>query len=369
MENKALKIGIFISDKYTNPLLHSLQKGLVELGYDCSLYDKGNRYDYVFLFNVAGVYNPVHGDWIKYSNLETIQDKIVFIDAAEYGWWTHYDCYASVYCNAFTKKAIESKSLYYTAFTSEVAKQLENSEQTKLTNFLRGKSFPYFLREKYKAISYPKQYHPIDYTYTYMTMSQATKVPDKTEYLNRKYDFYLRWGNSHIFRKEIIDKINSIPGYRIDAIGERISQSEYFKNLEDSRISAAFDGYGSGSFRETEVLSRCTLFQGKQCIDKYHPLTEGVNFVEYEVKNTMGTAVGFGKINLAPKGAPKYLDCDIDFLLQKYMANWDLCFQIYAAGYEHCMKYYTPRAVAKYVMEEVLNHDYSQPTPVEGFIE
>jgi hypothetical protein len=369
MENKALKIGIYTADFYGgNSLLDCLIKGLKELGHQCVPFDKQIEFDYVIVFAVAAPFANFNKN-LKYSNLDLIQSKIIFIDTGEYGWWTHYDEQAEFYYNAFATGG--QPNLGYVPLINQ-----KGPTHLDLLNFLRGKSFPYFLREMYKIIPYPEQYHPIDYT-----LHWTTPIPKENnfeEYMGKKYDIFSQWGGSHPFRHNLIEKMNStllgdkicinkvrgilkplerggqICNYTMD----KLPQLEYFSELTNARMSLVYDGFGSGSFREMEVLSRCLLFIHKQCIYKRHPLTfqgEGQNAVEYEVEYKFSPYLTF-------------IDSNIVEQIQKYMSDWELCFKIYKAGYEHCLKYYTPKGVAEYVLEETLKHDYRVPTPVEGFV-
>ncbi len=345
MENQALNTAWLTVKDYTNPLFTRLILGLREMGHRCDKYEPGTRYDYVFICNVAGPYSTKSTWELKYPYLDTIQDKIVFIDPAEYGWWTHDKIYATEYYNAFAPLSIVAKG------TAE--------GQLELLSFLRGKSFPYFVREKYKNILYPNQYYPIDYPLI-VNPIVPNKKPNKDEYMKRTHDVYVRWGGSHIFRPRIIEKIKTITGFKIDVEHKKINPIEYYHNTQDARISVVSDGYGSGSFRETEVLINCLLFMKEQCIEKHHPLTNGVNFVEFKVDYEMSAGGTFSK------GSQLYKDCNIAELLQEYMSDWDKCYSVYASGFHHCVKYYSISEFAKYVFEGISKHNYLEPTPIEG---
>lgn len=344
MENQTLDIGCIIPQGYSNPLFYNLIWGLRSLGHRCEVYKVRTRYDFVFVCNVSSPYHPERDgkNWIlKYPNLDVVQDKVVFVDPAEYGWWTHDPAYGIEYYNAFAPWSIRSKG--------------SAEGQIELLNFLRGKSFPYFIREKYKSIQYPDQYYPVDYP-----LANISKKPDKDEFMKRVYDLYLRWGGSHLFRPKIVEEINSITGFKIDAVQAKINQFEYYTNTQNSRVSVVSDGYGSGSFRETEILANCVLFMREQCIDKHHPLTNGINFVEFKVNYEMTKPD-----SIFVHGYQIYKDCNIKELLLEYMSDWDRCYSIYEAGYNHCMKYYSQKEFANYVLEKIYNFDYLKSTPVE----
>ncbi len=128
----------------------SLIRGFNELGIQLYKYSPTESYDVVLIFNVA-----THNVQYSFDGIEEIDGHFAFIDTAEYGWWTHYRYYAKFYHSAFAPSAIKSR---YTP------------AHLQLINFLRGKSFPYFLREYYDNVNYGKNYHPIDYPLYYLSV-------------------------------------------------------------------------------------------------------------------------------------------------------------------------------------------------------
>jgi hypothetical protein len=108
----------------------------------------------------------------------------------------------------------------------------------------------------------------------------------------------------------------------------------------------SFDGYGSGSFRMTEVLVRTLLLQGPLSIHRYQPLIDGVHCIEYGVAND-------GEL---------FLHTDVCAKLSEALKDPERSYRIYEQGYRHCMAHYTEKATAEYVLRTIEKHDWSKPT-------
>lgn len=310
-----------------------LTRGLSELGHQTYHFNPGDSYDYVFLFNVSA--HIQYWDWIGLEQLNGY--KFCFIDMAEYGWWTHYDYYKDKYYSAFAPLAIKAKHL----------------NQVKLLEFLRGKSYPYFLREMYKGVEYHKNYHPIDYPLYFYSVSKKQPISFE-EFKNRHWDIFVAWGHNHQTRVGISEKIRAIGGYKTHVLcnsDAKIPQFEYFSHLENAKLSISYDGYGSGSFRETEVLCRCVLFRNEQCVIRPYPLTDGVNFIEYKTDEILGD-----------DKYPIYKNTNVDELMREGLKKPEELYQIYVNGYKHCMDYYTERAVANRILGILSKHDWGEVT-------
>ena len=129
----------------------------------------------------------------------------------------------------------------------------------------------------------------------------------------------------------------------------RMLQSEYFLRMEASRCSVSYDGYGSGSFRATEVLVRAPLLQGPLSIVTRAPLIDGETCIAYDV-------VADGET---------FLSTNIGEKLSELLANPERSYQIYENAYEHCMSKLTEVATARYVLEVCEKHRWDVPTPLE----
>jgi hypothetical protein len=222
-------------------------------------------------------------------------------------------------------------------------------QQQRLLNYLSGRSFPYFLREHSVFIDFPPEYHPIDYPlYHY---SVCHEIPKRDEYLRRRLDLFCSWGASHPWRLQITKALRGChTRCDIRVLEEngtpRMPQKEFFEKTRSAKCSVSFDGYGSGSFRMTEVLVRCLLLQGPLSIRRHAPLIDGVHCVEYGVEHDGET----------------FLSTNVCQKLSESLTDPERSYRIYEAGWHHCMGNYTERATAEYVLRVVEKHDWSKPT-------
>lgn len=322
-----------------SPLIVGLMRGLVKLGHYWEDYAPGHKYDYVFFFNQCS-----HDVNYEYKYLNTFDDqKIVFIDTAEFGW---------------DKRFPGNDVKYYNTFASgSMVHDTKNHYQQKLLfNFLNGRSFPYLLREFYKKFPYPNMYHPIDYPLYFY--SECHKTPEIEQYCSRDLDLFVSWGLSHPFRNNLTKilrnchtkcEISVIEEVTEKGITPRMHQDKYFARTRAAKMSVSYDGYGSSSFREMEILCRTMLLKGEVFIKQRNPLVDGVNFVEYKVQITPDNQ--FCSTDLAQK-------------LRYYLDNPKEAFGIYQNGYNHVHQYYTEQATAQYVLDIAANHDWTVPTPL-----
>lgn len=202
-------------------------------------------------------------------------------------------------------------------------------QQERLRNALAGRSFPYFLREMWSDLWYPSEFHPIDYPLH--PGSECHRKPDRDEYLARSVPVACLWGLSNQIREHITDRVRAVPGsdvYVIERDGPRLPQREYFRRLEAARCTVSADGYGSGSFRMTEALVRTALVRVPLRIRTRAPLLHGETCLDY------------GPLPIDP----------------------ELGWNVYRAGYEHCMEHYTPEATARYIVETCERHVWNRET-------
>jgi hypothetical protein len=224
-------------------------------------------------------------------------------------------------------------------------------EQTRLLNYLDGKSFPYFIREYLKFLDWPVSYHPIDYPMYHF--SECNIPPNREEYLRRDLDLFVYWGASHPWRMQITQALRDAhTKCEITIIGEngapRIPQHQFFTRTRAAKTSVSFDGYGSSSFRLTEVLTRCLLLVGPMAMYRHAHLVDGVHAVDYQVQSD----------------GEQFISTNIAAKLHEYLADPERAFRIYEAGYHHCWTYYTETAVARYLLDIVQRHNWNEPTPV-----
>ncbi len=329
-----MKIAFFLSSTGGSPLQVGLERGMRSLGHAVEPWRRDGGYDLIIAFSQSA-----HTRY-AYPEPPTCQTPLVFVDSSEYGHGTRYTHEQHVgFANFFAAMSLKHDTKV------EV-------ETLRLKRYLEGRSFPYFLREFYKDITFPDSYHPIDYPLYAHSLCPAR--PSLDEYVKRTEDLFLSWGISHPFRQNITDLLRSAQvRSTVLALGEngtpRMPQQEMFARTRGARCSVSFDGYGSSSFRLTEVIVRTLLLRGPLCIRLREDLTDGVNCVDYSVENNGDT---FVSSNILEK---------LDWVL----ADAERAFRIHEAGYHHCNKFWTETATAQHVLDVVARHDYSKPTPLD----
>jgi len=330
-----MRIAILLSSLGSSPLVVGLERGLKQLGHHVESYRQGTGYDLILVFNMCA-----HDSNYCYPGFPPETAPIAFIDTAEYGYFKRLPGVARDYKNTFAPGAMSHPTK-------------NHEQQTRLRQFLEGRSFPYFLREHVKSIEFPACYHPIDYPLHHLSVCR--EEPDREEYLARTEDLFVSWGGSHPWRNNLTAVLRACGGIKssISVIGEngapRIPQLEYFRRTRAAKCSVSFAGYGSGSFRVTEVLVRTLLLMGPLSIRTREPLVDGVTCIEYSVESDGETFLG---TNLADK-------------LKSVIENPNGSFGVFRAGYWHCMQNFSERSTAEYVLRTVDAHDFTKPTPLE----
>ncbi len=330
-----MKFSFFISTYGGSPLQVGLERGLNSLGHSVDYFHNGKdkNFDVLVIFNQCA-----HIISYAYPDFPAYDVPVAFVDAAEYGWTRRLPTNVRQYANAFAtgSMAHDTKSVH---------------EQTRIKHYLQGRSFPYFLREYSKYIDYPEHYHPIDYPL--YALSHCSDRPSKVDYFGRLDGLFLSWGASHPWRLTITRDLRQHPKAEVLVIEEngtpRMEQSTYFNRMVKARCSASFDGYGTGSFRMTEVLVRTLLLMGPLSTRVPYPLVDGQTCVAYDLmvhgEECLGT-------NIKEK---------LDWVLD----HPDEAFEIYAAGYEHCMTKLTETATAQYFLDVLGRHDWGRETKLE----
>lgn len=310
-----------------------LQRGLEALGHNCVTAHASGEYDLLLVWNQIA-HNPTY----IYPDFPIRQCPIAFIDAAEYGYHRRHPWIINDYANAFAPGSIghDTKNRH---------------QQARLRQFLEGRSFPYFIREMSKYIEWPDNYHGIDYP-LYLHSEDHTP-PNREEYLSRTSPFWQSWGASHPWRWGITRALREA-GYECWVIEEnghpRLPQfTEYFPRMRAARACCSFDGYGSSSFRKTEVLCRTLLLQGPLTVRFPYPLVDGETCVEFHIESD----------------AEEFVSCDIVKRLEWVLECPERAFEIYERGFHHCHTYYTERATAEYLLRIVEAHDWGKPTPLD----
>lgn len=327
-----MRVAFLLSTKGGSPLEAGLRRGLAKLGHQVLDYHGGHSYDLILVFNQCA-----HTIDYAYPAFPD-HPRIAFIDCAEYGYFKRLPEVVKDYSHAFAPGSLSHDTKNW-------------REQDRLQRYLQGRSFPYFLREFSKYVDYPGNYHPIDYP-LYLH-SECHILPNRKEYLDRSLSLFCSWGASHPWRWDITKAMRCcMANSEILVLEEngtpRMPQKQYFERTRAARTSVSFDGYGSSSFRLTEVLVRCLLLKGPLSIKMREPLVDGVHCIEYSVDND----------------GEKFVGTNICAKLREALADPERSYQIHEAGYHHCMTHYTEKATAQYVIDVVEHHDWSQPTKI-----
>lgn len=328
-----MRIGFFLSSQGGSPLVVGLQRGLESLGHSVESYDRNKGYDLILIFNQCS-----HVTGYIYPEFPDGNTPLAFVDSAEYGYFKRLPGIIKEYANAFAPGSMSHDT--------------KNAvEQGRLKDFLAGKSFPYFLREHSIYVDYPATYHPIDYPlYAY---SACPIEPNRDEYLRRQLELFVSWGASHPWRMQITQALRECHTkceiqVLQDGVVPRMPQGLFFQRTRAAKASVSFDGYGSGSFRIMEVLVRTLLLQGPLTIRRHAPLIGGTHCIEYQVSNE----------------GENFLSTDVCGKLKASLSDPEGSFNIYAAGYWHCMDYYTEKATAEYLLQVISKHDFRKETPL-----
>jgi len=334
-----MKIGFFLSSLGGSPLQVGLERGLVSLGHKVEylIGQDIDPFDLVLFFNQSA-----HTCAYAYPDFpETINKPFAFIDNAEYGFYARTPIRIMKFWNSFTPEAMGHDTKHL-------------GQQLRLRDWLRGRSFPYFLREFFKCMRFPGCYHPIDYPlYLY---SENPVLPNRQEFLDRSLDLFVSWGESHHWRKNLSAELRLAPVrseiHILEENGfQRMPQDQYFARMAAAKCSVCFDGYGSSSFRINEVLARCLALVGPMAIHRAFPLVDGVHCIEYQIESDGN--MGFLGSNIVQK-LQDALDCP------------ERSFKIFEAGYYHNIAHYSERATAEYLLDVIAKHDWTKPTPLDN---
>lgn len=329
-----MKIGFFLSTLGGSPLQVGLERGLRSLGHYVEDYRHGHGYELILVFN-----QTAHNTGYVYPDFPPRHIPIAFIDTAEFGVWSRLPDRVSQFSNTFSPGAM--------------AHDTKNPhEQMRLRSFLEGQSFPYLLREFSRFLNYPDGYSPIDYP-AYAS-SECHEAPNREEYLRRDLDLFVSWGASHPWRMNLTQVLRDChTKCEISVLGEngamRLPQSVYFPKTRSAKCSVSFDGYGSGSFRVTEVLCRTVLLMGPLMIKVRAPLIDGETCIAYGVQHDGETFTG---TNIGQK-------------LRECLDNPERSFEIYRRGYDHVHTHLSERATAAYVLDVVSKHDWKVETKLD----
>ena len=335
-----MRIALWLSSKGGSPLQVGMERGLKELGHQVEYWRKGRGYDIVILFNQAS-----HTQDYQYPDFPKA-GYIAFIDTAEYGYFKRLPSVRAQYWNTFTEAALNHDTK-------------NRGEQLRLKGYLQGKSFPYFAREFFKDYSFPAGYHPIDYPL--YAGSVCGVRPNREEYLKRDLDLFLSWGASHPWRMNLTEALrNAHTKCEISVIGEnghdRIPQAHYFNRMRAAKVGVSFDGYGSGSFRMTEILCRSLLLQGPLSIRLPVEFVDGVHCLHY--------GIDFKEVEQCGQPWGEFVGTDIIGVLRAALTNPVKSYEMYSAGFDLLMTRYTERAMAAYVLDVVQKHDWRKETTV-----
>jgi hypothetical protein len=334
-----MKLSFLLSSTGGSPLQVGLERGLVALGHSVSYYPNGPAPDLIVAWSQSA-----HRPYV-YPESPTCQTPLAFVDSSEYGWGTRKPELLRSFANFFAAGSLKHDTKVET-------------ETLRLKRYLEGRSFPYFLREFYKDIAFPDSYHPIDYPLYLGSMCPARPTLD--DYVARQEDLFLSWGISHPWRRNLTDILRQCPARStVLALEEngtpRMPQAEMFARTRGAKCSVSFDGYGSSSFRLTEVIVRTLLLRGPLCIKLRDDLTDGLNCVDYAVEGDHG----------ALARCEGFVSSDICEKLAWVLEDPERAFRIYERGFHHANEKWSETATAQYFLNTVAHHDYSKPTPLD----
>lgn len=330
-----MNIGVLMSNHGGSPLTVGLERALSAMGHYVFAYETHRECDLILIFNqCAHTQSYVYPDFPP----ESCSTPIAFIDTAEYGWAKRVHEPLADYWNTFAPGAMGHDTK-------------NREEQTRLRNFLAGRSFPYFIREFWNAWEFPAGYHPIDYP-LYAPSAFGRLMPFD-QYVSRPVQVACLWGLSNPWREHLTADLErsslNKDLYVLERDGPRLPQHQYFKRMEAAKCSVSFDGYGSGSFRMTEVLCRTLLMQGPLAIQTRAPLVHGETCWAYMVW----------------VDGEHYVRSDLVEQIQEAMADSERAYRIYRQGFHHCMTHLTEGATAQYVLRVIEEHDWSRMTLIE----
>jgi hypothetical protein len=178
-----MTIAFLLSTLGGSPLQSGLERGFTQLGHNVITYMPNRAYDLVIVFNQTA-HNPNY----EYPQFPHRRTPLAFIDSAEYGYFKRLPGVVHNYANTFSPGSL-------------VHDTKNSAQQGLLMCYLRGKSFPYFIREFSKHVNFPSGYHPIDYPLYHHSV--CNHAPNREEYLKRDLDLFWRWGGSHPWRMNI----------------------------------------------------------------------------------------------------------------------------------------------------------------------
>ncbi len=333
-----MRFSFFLSTHGGSPLQVGLERGLNELGHSVRYFANGHTKD----FDVLVVFNQcAHTNSYAYPDFPAYDIPIAFVDSAEFGWTRRQPGVVRQYANTFSPGSMthDTKSVH---------------EQTRLKNYLEGKSFPYFLREFFTCIDYPVNYCPIDYPL--YALSACNDRPSRKDYFGRLDGLFLSWGASHPWRWNVTRDLRAVKAQMpvevlvIEENGTpRMEQSTYFNRFVRCRASASFDGYGSSSFRMTEILVRTVLLMGPLSIRTHAPLVDGETCVQYQMETN----------------GEECLSTNVGEKLLWVLDNPEEAFRIYENGYGHCNDKLSEKATAQYFLDTLNRHDWKVPTQLD----
>ncbi len=275
----------------------------------------------------------------EYPHFPHDRFPIAFVDCAEFGYFTRLPDRCRQFANTFAQGSMGHDTK-------------NRGQQIRLKSYLENRSFPYFIREMHKDIEYPASYHPIDYPL--YKLSECHENPDLDEYAARQLELFSSWGESHPWRRNIGAAMRAANRKcEINAIGDpdniRMPQDLYFQRMRAAKCSVSYDGYGSGSFRMTEILCRTLLLQGPLSIRTRAPLVDKQTCRMYNVVND----------------GEQFISTNVGEVMADALADPEGSFEIYRNGYEHVHTHLSERATAQALLGVVESHDWSRITPLE----
>ncbi len=303
----------------------------------CSIdeFVKDGEYDCVLLFAMS--FDKSHWG----NTLEQLQDYPI--------------CYTSQLEYTHSRSSILSRSTCYSDFAPAILNE-HIPALGQVRKILEGKSFLYISRELFCGVDYPQAYHPLDYASHDIPTSPIQSFDD----FSSKPFMFASFNPSHPHRIELADRVRrwlesrGLDGSAVNSGGNRLTRTEYLNRLDNCQLSFVYDGHGSSSLAELDILPRCALLRHNLSRLRPNAMQPDKDFVQYEVECYFNSG-----------GQLLIKSCDIEDRLDYCLDHPDRMYEIYLQGREWINRYRTPEAVSQYIIDKIFSHDWSIPTDID----
>lgn len=197
-------------------------------------------------------------------------------------------------------------------------------------------------REYRQNSSYDKKVIP------YPCVTVPTNLPNLDFKPNKEIDVFCRHGPSHPFRQKVLDRIKQIKGINVEAGYAELPIIDYFKHINNSKISISIGGVGgfeTPRYVEIPYMKSMLLAQfPKNALD--NNLSANPVIYPNDFKDRY-SAVSY-KTDLS----------DIEDLIRYYLKNDKEREEVTRRGYEHVINHLTTKKTVEYVIKNLEDNDY-----------